>query len=176
MRLFYAIPLPEEIAAFQAELQRRAKGKGLAAKWPRPDDLHLTLAFLGEQPEERLPELMEIGRGATGPAFRLKTTGLGGFPRPSAARILWLGVEPEPAMDELCARLWKALLEARIPFDTKPFKPHITLARPKAPSDITPLGPAMEPLEMDVDRFVLYQSTTEKGGSRYEAIGTFPLG
>ncbi|WP_005035108.1 RNA 2',3'-cyclic phosphodiesterase [Holophaga foetida] len=176
MRLFYAIPLPERLAAFQAELQGRARALAMAAKWPRPQGLHLTLAFLGEQPEDLLPKLLKIGRSAAAsPAFELRTAGLGGFPRTAAARILWLGVESEPAMDALCSRLRKALQDAGAPFDAKPFRPHITLARPKVPVDLTPLGPALEPLRMRVDRFVLYQSITDREGPRYEVLEAFPL-
>lgn len=176
MRLFYAIPLPGRIAEFQAELKGRMNTLAMGAKWPRPQGLHLTLAFLGEQPEARLPELLAIGRAAaSSPAFELRSTELGGFPRTAAARILWLGVEPEPAMDALCAKLRAALLGAGIPFDAKPFRPHITLARLKSPGDTAPLGPAMEPLRMKIDSFVRYQSTTDREGPRYEVLEAFPL-
>jgi len=177
MRLFFALPLPEGIARIQTELRQRAEQQGVVAKWPRPSGLHLTLAFLGEHPLDLLPALEVIGQEVSEAcrAFTLQTAGLGGFPKATAARILWLGVAPEPALDTLSATLRGALLARHIPFDAKPFRPHITLARLPGTLDIAPLQGPPCPLGVPCEGFNLYESLSEPGGSRYQVVAAFPF-
>lgn len=176
MRLFFALNLPEAVRAEAATFQSRARTL-LRGSWPPPANLHLTLAFLGEQPEDRLPVLRAVGGdvAAGHGAFELRTAGLGGFPRPSHARVLWLGLEAEPSLVALAGRLRKALGEVGIAVDAKPYAPHLTLARFAAPVDITACGAGPRPQAFTVDRLVLYRSHLGAQGARYEALGEFVL-
>lgn len=178
MRLFFALPLPDELKTRLAAFQQRSKGLGLPASWPDPQGLHLTLAFLGEQDETCVPLLLEVARRAVASheAFTLRTSTLGGFPSDRRARILWLGVEQEPRLDVLCARLRQGLREVGQAFDEKPFRAHLTLARFKAAVDIGLLGGAPEPCPFAVRELALLQSVTTPAGSRYRALGVAPLG
>jgi len=172
MRLFYALALPPWLAGIQAGMKERL---GAQASWPRPEGLHLTLAFLGEQPEGMLPRLIQIGHGAAaqGTPFALRTASLGTFPR---AKVLWLGVEPEPALEALNARLRGALGTGGVAFDAKPLRPHITLGRLKAPLEVATLGADPEPRAFTVDHLTLFKSQTTPEGVVYEAVERFPLG
>lgn len=177
MRLFFALDPPpslkEALAAFLAE--RRTLP--LRASWTDPWKLHLTLAFLGEQSEERLPGLQEIGGEVARrhAPFRLRTSDLGAFPRPSRARVLWLGLERDAALESLAEDLRARLREGGIPMEEGPFVAHVTLARLRAPVDIALLGPGPSPLVFEVPELVLLRSHLEPKGSRHEKIGAYPL-
>lgn len=178
MRLFFALPLPEELKVRLADFQRRAKALGLTASWPDPQGLHLTLAFLGETEQARIPLLLEVARHhAAGHApFALQTAGLGGFPSDHRARILWLGLEEEPRLAGLCADLRQGLKGAGQAFDEKPFRPHLTLARFKAATEIRGLGAGPGSFPFEVRELVLFQSVATPGGARYRGIGAASLG
>jgi len=176
MRLFFALDLPwalkESLTAF------RAKQSGFHAAWSDPQKLHLTLAFLGEVPEERLDSLRRLG-GAVAKRhaeMQLRTSSLGGFPRSREARVLWLGLEANPALEALVADLHRALIADGTPLDRKPFAAHLTLARLRVPGDITPLSPAPEPQDFVASELVLYRSHLLAKGSRYERVDAFAFG
>ena len=177
MRLFFALDPPpslkEALAAFLAE--RRTLP--LRASWTDPWKLHLTLAFLGEQPEERLPDLQEIGGeiARRHPPLRLRTSALGAFPRPSRARVLWLGLERDAALESLAEDLRSRLREGGVPMEEGPFAAHVTLARLRVPVDIAALGPGPSPLLFEAPELVLLRSHLEPQGARYEKIGAYPL-
>ena len=171
MRLFFAIPLPDDVKAALGRFQAEARGRGLAAAWVRPEGMHLTLAFLGETEPARVPGLLALAERGAGPDFLLATTRLGGFPKDRAARVVWLGLQEEPLLAEATARLRAGLRETGVPFDGKPFRPHLTLARPRTPVDIGSLGPGPEPQAFPARELVLYQSLQVREGTEYRALG-----
>jgi 2'-5' RNA ligase len=172
LRLFFALPLPDEV---RGALGRWQRGQGGSARdWCQPEGLHLTLAYLGARDPDALPLLDDLGRRSAsrhGP-FRLQTAGLGGFPSGKAARVLWLGLAPCPALEALVADLRSALEAASEPFDAKPFCPHLTLARFRRPLPIEGLlAPA--PMVLEADRLVLFESRPREG---YVPLKSWPLG
>lgn len=175
MRLFFALALPVEVraelAAFQARARAVAKGS-----WPAPENLHLTLAFLGDQPEGALPRLMEVGqRVAAGHGvLHLRTAGLGGFPRASRARVLWLGLEAEPRLQLLAARLREGLRHEGFDPDDKPFTAHLTLARLATPTDIAAFGAGPQGMGFEARELTLFRSHLGSG-AHYEKLGVFPF-
>jgi 2'-5' RNA ligase len=104
--------------------------------------------------------------------FQLQTASLGGFPSGKATRVLWLGLEPCPALGGLVADLRSALEGASEPFDTKPFRPHLTLARFRRPLPIEGLL-APTPMVLGVDRLVLFESRPRED---YVPMKSWPLG
>jgi 2'-5' RNA ligase len=170
VNLFIALPLSGELRAELGALAR----PGVPARWARPEGLHLTLAFLGPGPEasEVAPLLADCA--AAHGRFRLQTSALGGFPSLRKARVLWLGVEEEPRLRRLAADLRRRLQEAGVPFDAKPFAPHITLARLKAPSDLEGLA-SPPPRPFPADRLALYRSHRLPDAAHYEVIAEAPL-
>jgi 2'-5' RNA ligase len=108
--------------------------------------------------------------------FPLATAPLGGFPSLGRARVAWLGFQPQPALEALALDLRKALQEGGVTFDPKPFRPHLTLARLKAPARLDPQ--ALDPppsLSFQVERVLLYRSHLSQQGSRFEALGGVEL-
>lgn len=177
MRLFFAIPLPKTLKDELADFQARARKTGLSASWPNPKDLHLTLAFLGEQDVSRMAALMEIAGpvAARHPRFMLKTSVLGGFPSDRSARVLWLGLEEQSSLRTLAGDLREGLRAAGVDFDEKPFKAHLTLARAKAPLVVSRFGEPPAPVAFMVRELTLFQSLPSQGGVRYVSRGSAPL-
>lgn len=177
MRLFVALDLPAALKLTLARLQEDGRRSGISASWPDPEALHLTLAFLGEQPDARLPTVHSALRRAAacqGP-FALRTAGLGGFPSPHRARVLTLELEPCVALTALAQGTRQALVAADIVFDPKPFAPHVTLARLRVPGPAGGLGLEPRPLSFAVEDMVLFESHLQRGGARHEVLGRFPL-
>ncbi|MGE0481169.1 MAG: RNA 2',3'-cyclic phosphodiesterase [Phycisphaerae bacterium] len=185
MRAFFAIELDEPtrdaIARFvQTESQRLRE-----ARWCTAAQLHVTLKFLGEVDDRAVPELVAIGRAAAAALapFDLRVSGLGGFPTPRRPRVLWMGVEDATAS----ARRWLADVEPGLaargfPAETRPFQPHLTLARSRDPAGSTALGAWLARREappartVAVTHFTLFQSVLKPSGAEYRVLAETPLG
>lgn len=131
-RAFVAVLLDEAAReALAAEIER-LRPLSRAVAWVPPRNLHLTLRFLGEEPEERLRravEALEVAAAATG-GFTLTLHGLGAFPGIERPRILWIGVA-EGALEvrQLQARVEAALGERGFGRESRPWHPHLTIGR-----------------------------------------------
>lgn len=133
MRLFVAVLIPPELmhrlAQEQARLKRHLPDR--AMRWVAPENFHITLLFLGEQPEERLNPIREAVQQASAGVepFTIQVQGLGVFPDWNRPQVLWSGVAQGTAtLTQLAQRLQRNLLETP---ERKPFHAHITLARIK---------------------------------------------
>lgn len=180
LRLFFAVELPREIreAATAHAARLRHEFPAARASWPRPESLHLTLKFLGEVEAIRLDTLHHaaVAAAAALAPFALTIEGAGTFPPRGAARVLWLGVGGDPdQLSRLQFRLDKEGVYVGFPREAKPFRPHLTLARLRAPQSAevvaalseahrrTPFGPHA----FQVSEFALMRSELGPGGSRY---------
>ena len=164
MRIFVALePSPAFRDALSA-VQDRLRSAGVTGRYLTPDNLHLTLAFIGEWPAAvtgLLPAVRE--------PFPITLSHLGVFPE---ARVLWAGTAPSQALDELAAQVRNVLKEAGIPFDPKGFYPHITLLRkPAVPAGLDLSGIALPPACMTVREVCLYRSEHTPDGMAYTVIG-----
>lgn len=135
MRLFNAIEIPDEIKAGLTEAQRRLKSSGVVdASWTRPEGIHLTLKFLGEVPESKVQDIMNGLRHAAegiGP-FRLEVGGIGTFPNPKNARVVWVGLSGDiEKLSRLQAAVEETISEIGFERDERAFTPHLTLGRIK---------------------------------------------
>jgi 2'-5' RNA ligase len=176
--LFFALAAPAEVRALAARLQDAARRTLGPARFPAPEGLHITLAFLGRTEAAQVPALLGLAARVAGPSagFSLRAAGIGGFPRPGRTRILWMGFDPQPSLAALAERLREALRGARVPFDEKPFMPHLTLARFKEPVDLGRAAfPELEPVVFRVGAISLFQSLPAPQGTRYELLGRVPL-
>lgn len=139
-RLFVALPLPEDAVAALTEAQDRLRRAlpGRALRWTQPDQMHLTLQFLGNVVASRVPDLEAALRHAINPdaarPFPLHLDGLGAFPNLRRPRVLWAGLGGD---SEALAALQTRVAAACAPFlaearpDRGGFQPHLTLARVK---------------------------------------------
>ncbi|WP_438446615.1 RNA 2',3'-cyclic phosphodiesterase [Gorillibacterium sp. sgz5001074] len=131
-RLFTAVPLPAEIKKSLAEWTRAHKALYPFQKWAHTEDLHITLYFMGDTEEERLPRIMASLEEAVSlhVPFKLRLSGLGTFGPPAAPSILWTGLEGDrDRLVSLQRDVLQALVRVGYSKEDKPFRPHITLAR-----------------------------------------------
>ncbi len=138
MRLFISINFDEDAKSRMLAVQRRLRQKGQGrGRFTSPDNLHLTLAFLGEQPEESVPVIKEIMSTIAVPQMTLRFSDVGCFRQGSGRRgsdrrgseLWWIGTESDPALISLQKDLVRKLRAAGFSVDGKKFVPHITLAR-----------------------------------------------
>lgn len=136
MRLFVAIELPERLKIAVEDLCARTRPTLPKARWVRPANLHLTLAFLGELEEARLRGLGDALTEASGAGapFRLQLRGSGCFPPSGKARVAWIGFRDSPEVVALQGALASAL-QARVGFEPerRPYRPHLTVCRCSPP-------------------------------------------
>ena len=181
MRLFTGIELPDDIAE---TITRLIDGLRPTAhlKWTPAYNLHVTTKFIGEWPEDRLPELVErlkpLGRRMP---ISIAIEGIGWFPNPHNPRILWTGVKAGSELAQLATDTDEAVAPLGIARETKPYSPHLTLARIK---DVVPLAqvrqaiaqlPTVDFGAFRADRFHLYISKPGPSGSIYAKLADGPL-
>ena len=164
-RLFIAVNLPAALkAAFSG-----FSGELPLARWVRPEELHLTLRFIGEVDQDTTTAIRGALSRISFAPFKLTLRGVGHFPPGKRPRVLWVGLDPCTALMQLHLELELALLETGIPAEGRRFSPHLTLARlketlPAAVSafEIRHGDLACPPFE--VGEFILYSSLlTAKG-------------
>lgn len=174
MRTFIALELPERFAADTAALARQL-GTVVEGRFLPRETHHLTLAFLGELSEADIAAATSaLETACVGvPRIPLQSDGLGKFGRASDA-TLWLGIAPVPELEKLAARLREELTARQLPFDDKPFKPHITLAR-RAHIPKTSLPPLAFPRDDQADTVTLFKSTLSREGATYKPLATVHL-
>jgi 2'-5' RNA ligase len=184
MRLFIAIEIPEEIKKQMAEAQRRLQGIGVDASWTRSEGIHLTLKFLGEIPESKVPEIMSALTGAAGGLGRLRfeVAGVGVFPNPRNARVVWVGVSGDiEKLTGLQAAVEDAMARLGMKREERKFTPHLTLGRIKyIRSQKSWLG-ALEELKdirlpgFEVTSVHLMKSELKPAGAVYTEMGRAEL-
>jgi 2'-5' RNA ligase len=178
MRLFYAVFLPEDVRrALEAAQEKLSRYKGWKAV--PPHQLHLTLLFLGERPEGDLEDLIALGHrlGRKTPPFVAGLRGTGYFPNEGTPRVWFAKAEGE-GFDLLARGLRDGVREvlgeeALKAEGDRAFKPHITLARRKAPAPRVP--PVVFGLTWPVESFALVRSELKPRGPVYTILEEFPL-
>lgn len=172
MRLFVAVPVGEGTRrALQALVTRwRRPGDGL--RWTRPEGWHITLAFLGETAPERLPNLTGQLSRVKATQFRVEFGASEVFERAGA---LVVGVRLTAALEALQQAVNRAVAEAGFRPEERAYRPHLTLARARRGERIRLRTDEAAIEGFEAREFVLYESSLEPGGARYEAQGRFAL-
>lgn len=186
IRCFMAVELSHEC--------RRALGKAietlselrLPIRWVKPENLHVTLKFLGDVPEKDIPAVTEAMRaaGAGVPPFTVSVRGLGGFPQGRRPRVVFADIEDKGHLLERLFNRIEAGLAERLGFpkEERPFACHITLGRAKrAPVNLTPEQMAGRLKTVDfggseVRECVLMSSEPRPEGPVYTAMARAKLG
>jgi len=182
MRLFFCVPLPREAKDRAAEALSVARASAAELSWTKPEQMHLTLAFLGEQPPEALERMYAAAQPCTAlQPFEAALAGAGAFQNPRRAHVLWLGItDGASQLVELAARLCSGLREAGFELETRPFRPHLTVARVKRGNErdaeraLRNVG-AGEIARFAVVKLLLMKSELSPKGARHEEVRAFPL-
>ncbi|MBP7632624.1 RNA 2',3'-cyclic phosphodiesterase [Candidatus Ozemobacteraceae bacterium] len=168
MRLFYSIPVPDDV---RYELRKAADSLGPDWRPSTEAQLHITLAFMGEVPEQDLDDVIAAGERVTAgiAPFSVKLGDAGGFPNDRNPRVWFIHVE-SPELMQLADALKPGVARWA---DPKPFKAHLTIARPRSHRA------AGRPLKIDrswrVDRFELVRSTLDSGGAIHTVVKEFQV-
>jgi RNA 2',3'-cyclic 3'-phosphodiesterase len=166
-RLFVAIDLPESTRQFLADLDPHIRG----VRWTETEQMHLTLGFFGDVPEDVDLALREELSAIDFGAFFLPITGAGTFPPKGPPKIIWIGVgRGHPHLFQVHKRVQEAALAARIEPELRPWHPHITIARCRdvAPQSIRKFLQSNVDRDLGmirVDSFHLYSSQLTPAGS-----------
>ncbi len=175
IRTFIAVDLPDSFVDTIAEIQKKLKGN---IKLVDPKQVHITMKFLGDVPEKKIPKIEDALSGINSEPFTARVQGVGAFPKPSYARVIYIGADPAETFTKLYAEVESALTPLGFKREKRPFTPHATLARVKHnPEEARMrLRDTIEHLSdvevgtMDVDTIKLKKSTLMPKGAIYETI------
>lgn len=184
MRLFLAINLPDALRRAAHDAAEPLRAAAPCASWVREDKLHLTLKFLGDVDEARLPEVNAAfgAAAARHRAIPLQVARFGAFPNWRRPRILWAGVAPDPKLELLQHDLEVAGEGVGFECEGRPFRPHVTIARLR-----TPLGDDERRAlagaaragrlrgEFVAEGVDLMQSDLSAGGAPYRLLAAYPF-
>lgn len=186
-RLFAALSLPDEVRERVAAAIAQLQARGYRAKWVDPDASHLTIKFFGSVPVSAVPELIAALRASVRGSvpFELRVDGAGAFPHLERPRVLWLGINGAVReLTQLVARVERTAGHFAEATETRPYHPHITLARVR-PEDLPTLRglprelerlAKLPPIRFSVEHLTLYRSELFRSGPRYTVVEEFTLG
>jgi 2'-5' RNA ligase len=194
MRLFIALDLDDAIRERIARFLDGIRGFAPDARWMRPQSLHVTLKFIGEQPEPAAEPIQHELEGIRAEAPQIQFRGYGFFPTANAPRVFWVGMEAGPQLAALAATVDDRMAALGIPREERLFSPHLTLARgaggsgsPRWRKEDGPTRifrtlqeklsalPSPEFGTMTAREFFLYQSQLSPRGSKYTKLAGFGL-
>jgi len=171
MRLFIGVA-PDRAARMALAETARLLRERTNGRFSDPDLYHITLAFLGDTAPDAVPAILDAMRHAASERrpFSISLGAVGCF-----GLILWRGIEPAGPVNELAQALRTALLAAKIQYDAKPFRAHITLARE---SRLPPEAGALSipPARYPIHTLMLFESRRDGGALRYRPCGSVSLG
>jgi len=194
MRLFIALDIG---TAIRERIERFAEGvRNFApdARWVKPESMHVTLKFIGEQHDDTVESVKAALKAVAGGAPEIQFRGYGFFPTAKSARVFWIGMEAGPQLAALAAAIDERMYSLGVAKEDRAFSPHLTLARagggsgsPRWRKEDRPNRifqilqkrldtlPAPEFGSMTAREFFLYQSQLSPKGSRYTKLAAFPL-
>ena len=161
MRLFVAINLSQEMRESLIDLQNDWYDAGVRGNYSPEENLHLTIAFIGEYESEPVMNALKTVRFTPIP---LRLEGIGAF-----GDLWWAGLEKSPALEAVAKRVRHSLANNGIPFDRKKFNPHITLLRKASEREIPAAGIA--PASMTAEIISLMRSDRGRDGMIYTEVG-----
>ncbi len=183
MRLFIAIEIGDRVKKEIETLLGKLDNKDAGIKWVKPENIHITLRFLGEVKEELLDGIKEVIQRVAErhTAFEIKAKGTGVFPDYSRPRVLWVGVDEDERLKAIFNTLNVELEGIGFPPEERPFRPHLTIGRVKSPKAIKSVLKELRGYrdrefgKIPVKEIVLMKSTLKPTGAEYEKLMTAPL-
>ncbi len=186
LRTFIAIELPPELKENIFSRTDSLREVARSVKWVAADNLHITLKFLGNTPEEQLPEIEKAVRGAVSmhQAFDMVFTGAGAFPESSRKppRVIWVGVEAPETLFKIQSSVDTAMAALGYEPESRSYSPHLTIGRVKQPPRGGLLRREIDALEKEpfgsvhVQEISMMKSTLHPAGARYDRIFSVSLG
>ncbi len=196
MRIFIGIDLETVVRTRIERFIDGVQGFAPDARWMPSESLHVTLKFIGEQSPEMVEAITARLQRVESNGFEIRFGGCGFFPTAQAPRVFWIGIHGGPQLSELAGNVDAAVGELGIPFEDRPYSPHLTLARGGAgrrsgsPKPVKGDGPNAIFAELQkrlnklaetefgtmmVREIVLYHSQLSPKGSTYAKLQRFQL-
>ncbi|MGD9044068.1 MAG: RNA 2',3'-cyclic phosphodiesterase [Desulfobacterales bacterium] len=178
-RAFIAIDLPESVKSFLSEAQEALKLYGFGVKWVRPQNIHLTLKFLGNiatADTDKIAEALTLA-ARNCPVVSLAAKGIGVFPNPRRPRVIWAGLKGQvEILENLQQTLDAHLSELGFARETRAFKSHLTLGRVKGKIAPARMKAAIEKLKefesesFEINQVTLFKSDLQPTGAVYTKV------
>ena len=182
MRLFVALEIPSDVRENLADLIKSLRMVSPQTRWVRPENLHVTLKFIGEVPEAKLAAIRAALAGVRSEQLVvLDFRGLGFFPNEKHPRIFWAGIEASANLKTLAADIDGITEKLGIPREQRPFSPHLTLARfepsrlPEKLRAAVQENAAREFGSFRTNQFHLIESKLKPSGAEYTTIESLPF-
>ena len=182
MRLFVALQLSAEVRATFATLLGELRRTDSKPRWVQPENLHITLKFIGHVADDKLPLICNaLAAIPVPPPIAIESNGLGFFPNARRPTVIWAGMAPLPEVAALAGRIDNALVVCGVPPETRPFAPHLTLARLKETRLSDALRAQIENAQnrsfckQTVREFHLIESKLKSTGAEYTTLRSFPF-
>lgn len=182
MRAFIAIELSPDSIKCLASLEEQLKSSGADVKWVKPENIHLTLKFLGEiddKAREKITKIMEDIAVKEKP-FCIRLFSPGAFPKINLPRVIWIGIDKgDSQIKQIAKALEEEIAKVGIPKENRPFSSHITLGRVRSDLNREKLVKNLENLasnspqdspEFMVAKITLFKSTLTPRGPIYEVL------
>jgi 2'-5' RNA ligase len=185
IRCFLAIDLPDSLRPQLALVQGELKKSNADVRWVAVGNIHLTLKFFGNVPDNEIDPLIQAAREVARQQapLQLQVTQAGAFPGTKNPRVIWLGLGGDLLLlAQMYHQLEKAFAALGHLPEGRPFNPHLTLGRVKSPANRHRLGLALEKLPplnwppFMVSEIILFKSTLTPKGSIYTPLQVIPLG
>lgn len=174
LRLFTALTISDELKTAVSALPPQK----FDARWTHPADLHITIRYLGPVSETRIPLIRDALSGVRRPPFFLEVSGLGFFANRQQT-ILYATIESTRKLTTLCAEITDRLTPLGFDFGTRPFTPHITLARCKQVRPVQDFiyahGRKMRARWLAEDFHLMESGQVDEAGRHYNTIAHYPL-
>ncbi len=180
MRLFVALEIPSSVRENLASLIAHLRAISREPRWVRPENLHVTLKFLGEVAEENVDAVRAaLGKIHSEQAVTLEFRGSGFYPNEKHPRVFWAGIEASSNLKTLAADIDSAMEGFGIAREQREFSPHLTLARIERPRLLEVLRAAIaanahrEFGTLQTSEFHLIQSKLKPSGAEYTTLASF---
>jgi len=179
MRVFAAVEIPEDVRAAVAAAARELFRDVRDAKLVARENLHVTIRFLGEVKERDLDAVLVAAResASASTSSRAEVRGFGAFPNARRPSVVWAGVDdPTGTTSRLEAEMSRRVEPLGFLREARPFAPHVTVARLRRPrSSLRLVGSSPGFGSLAIETFTVFSSELTPRGSRYTALGRFPL-
>ncbi len=184
MRCFIAIELSEDVKSGLAVLQQDLKECGADIRWVKPDNIHLTLKFLGDVDETNVRSIVEqvVGACANYSFFDLEISGIGVFPNMKSPRVLWAGVQGVDMFEGLYRDIDAGMASLGFQKEKRKFSPHLTLGRFRSMKGKSAAADKIELHENDrfgsikVKAVSLIKSELNPAGAKYTRVAEVTIG
>jgi 2'-5' RNA ligase len=182
VRLFVALEIPQVVRENLAAIIRDLRALAPQPKWVRAENLHVTLKFIGETPEEKLGAVHRaLSSVQSRQSVALHFLGLGFFPNEKGPSVFWAGIEASENLGALAGDIDHALEMVGIPREPRAFTPHLTLARISTSGLTEKLRAAIQQNRtrdfgaLNAHEFHLIESKLKPSGAEYTTLQSFPF-